>query len=67
MLAESVVLTGGQIHNVALHAAYLAAGEGGEIDLARIARAVWAELGKDGRERIKRSLGGLLNYLPEVA
>ena len=65
MLAESVVLTGGQIHNAALHAAYLAAGENGGVDLARIARAVWAELGKDGRERIKRSLGYLLNHLPE--
>ncbi|MCL2643845.1 MAG: AAA family ATPase [Betaproteobacteria bacterium] len=65
MLAESVVLTGGQIRNAALHAAYLAAGEDGELGLARIARAVWAELGKDGKERIKRSLGNLLNYLPE--
>jgi len=66
-LAESVVLTGGQIRNAALHAAYLAAGENGEINLERIARSVWAELGKDGRERIKRSLGGLLDYLPEGA
>jgi len=65
MLAESVVLTGGQIRNAALHAAYLAAGEDGAVDLARIARAVWAELGKDGRERIKRNLGNLLNHLPE--
>ncbi|MDR2001342.1 MAG: ATP-binding protein [Zoogloeaceae bacterium] len=65
MLGESVVLTGGQIRNAALHAAYLAAGEGGEVDLARIARAVWAELGKGGGERIRRSLGGLVNYLPE--
>ena len=65
VLGESVVLTGGQIRNAALHAAYLAAGEGGEIGLARIARAVWAELGKDGRERVRRSLGVLANHLPE--
>ncbi|MDR2208466.1 MAG: ATP-binding protein [Azoarcus sp.] len=65
MLGESVVLTGGQIRNAALHAAYLAAGEDGEVDLSRIARAVWAELGKDGKERIKRSLGSLVNHLPE--
>jgi AAA+ superfamily predicted ATPase len=65
VLGESVVLTGGQIRNAALHAAYLAAGEEGEIDLARIARALWAELGKDGRERIRRSLGSLAVYLPE--
>ena len=67
LLAESVVLTGGQIRNAALHAAYLAAGEDGEINLVRIARSVWAELGKDGRERIRRSLGELLDYLPEGA
>ena len=67
MLAESVVLTGGQIRNAALHAAFIAAGEGGAINLVRIARAVWAELGKEGRERIKRSMGSLLNYLPEGA
>ena len=66
-LGESVVLTGGQIRNAALHAAYLAAGENGQIDLARIARAVWAELGKEGRERVKRSLGSLMNHLPEDA
>ena len=67
MLGDAVVLTGGQIRNAALHAAYLAAGEEGEVDLARIARAVWAELGKDGRERIKRNLGSLMNHLPEDA
>jgi hypothetical protein len=65
MLGESVVLTGGQIRNAALHAAYIAAGEEGEVDLARITRAVWAELGKDGRERVGRSLGSLAFYLPE--
>ncbi|MCL2177859.1 MAG: ATP-binding protein [Proteobacteria bacterium] len=67
MLGKAVILTGGQIRNAALHAAYIAAGEGGEVDLRRIARSVWAELGKDGRERVKRSLGELVNHLPEVA
>jgi len=64
-LGKAVALTGGQIRNAALHAAYIAAGEGGEVDLRRIARAVWAELGKDGKERIKRSLGVLAEHLPE--
>jgi len=67
LLGKAVVLTGGQIRNAALHAAYLAAGEGGEVNLRRIARAVWAEMGKDGKERIKHSLGELMDYLPEVA
>ena len=63
-LGESVSLTGGQIRNAALHAAYLAAGEQGPIDLSRIARAVWAELAKDGRERTRESLGAVAHYLP---
>ena len=65
MLGKSAVLTGGQIRNAALHAAYIAAGEAGEVDLKRLARAVWAELGKDGRERVRRSLGELADHLPE--
>ncbi|NTU43090.1 MAG: ATP-binding protein [Nitrospirales bacterium] len=65
LLGETVTLTGGQIRNAALHAAYLAAGEGGPIDLSRIARAVWSELGKEGRERLRSNLGALANHLPE--
>lgn len=65
LLGEAVALTGGQIRNAALHAAYLAAGENSVIDLRRIARAVWAELGKEGRERVQRSLGALADHLPQ--
>jgi len=65
MLGRAVTLTGGQIRNAALHAAYIAAGEGGEVNLRRIARAIWSELGKDGRERIRHSLGELEEHLPE--
>lgn len=65
MLGSDVELTGGQIRNAALHAAYLAAGEGGPIDLPRLARSIWAELGKTGRERMPAALGALAAYLPQ--
>ena len=63
-LGQALDLTGGQIRNAALYAAYLAAGEGAEIDLARIARAVWTELAKDGREVPPSRLGILAGQLP---
>lgn len=63
-LGAQVELTGGQIRNAALHAAYLAAGESAAIDLPRIARSVWAELGKSGRERTASSMGALAAHLP---
>ena len=66
MLGRAVVLSGGGIRNAALHAAYLAAGEGAPINRGHIARAVWRELSKDGREVARRDLGELANDLPEV-
>lgn len=63
-LGRAVELTGGQIRNAALHAAYLAAGEGGTIDLPRVARGVWQELAKEGSELMRSSLGWLADYLP---
>ena len=62
-LGETLNLTGGQIRNAALHAAFLAAGEDGKIELQHVARAVWMELGKEGRERIVSSLGYLAEHL----
>jgi hypothetical protein len=67
ILGESVNLTGGQIRNAALHAAYLAAGEADSINLSRIARAVWVELAKEGRERMLENLGVLAHHLPKEA
>ena len=63
-LGACVELTGGQIRNAALHAAYLAAGESAAIDLPRIARSVWAELGKSGHERSTSGMGMLAAHLP---
>lgn len=63
-LGNAVGLTGGGIRNAALHAAYLAAGQGGAIGLAHIALAVWRELAKEGRELGLHDLGMLAAHLP---
>ena len=65
LLAQEMSLTGGQIKNAALHAAFLAAGESSSIQLTHIARAVWTELAKEGGEMLVASLGKLAIYLPE--
>ncbi len=49
LLAERLELSGGEILNVAMGAAYLAAAEGGVIDAARVIEALRGELGKMGR------------------
>lgn len=63
-LGAAANLTGGNIRNAALHAAYLAAGNGNSIGLGHIALSVWRELGKDGRELSPADLGPLASYLP---
>lgn len=65
VLAEAVALTGGQIRNAATHAAFLAAGAGGPLGMAELARAVWQELAKDGRETPPEAIGGLAAWLKE--
>ncbi len=62
-LGEAVSLTGGQIKNAALHAAFLAAGGERPIGLHHIARAVWQEFGKEGRDMKPSSLGKLEPFL----
>lgn len=64
-LGSAVNLTGGNIRNAALHAAYLAAGDGQRITLPHIALSVWRELGKDGRELSPSDLGALAAHLPK--
>ena len=64
---QELSLTGGQIRNAALHAAFLAAGESSAINLTHVARAVWTELAKAGGEMMTASLGKLAPYLPEEA
>lgn len=64
-LGDAVSLTGGNIRNAALHAAYIAAGTGQPISLRHVALAVWRELGKDGHDLSLTDLGPLADYLPE--
>ena len=65
LLGETLNLTGGQIRNASHHAAILAVGEDGGIDLRHVAKAVWMELGKEGRERNVASLGFLAEHLKQ--
>jgi hypothetical protein len=64
-LGRAVVLTGGQIRNAALHAAYLAAGAGHAITLGDVALAVWREVCKEDREVSRSDLGDLAHHVPE--
>lgn len=66
-VAEAVRLSGGSIENAANYAAILAAEAGQAIDLPHIARAVWAELMKDGRSVRKSEIGFLSAHLAEDA
>ena len=58
-----MALTGGQIRNAALQAALLAAGAERPIGPAQVARGIWIELCKDGRELTPASLGALAPWL----
>ena len=48
-LADAIELSGGEIKNCVLAAAYLAAGEGGAVSMAHLVEAVRRELAKSGR------------------
>ncbi len=64
LVGKALNLSGGQIRNAALHAAFLAAGESAPIGLAHIASAVWTEFAKKGGELSSTSLGKLAAHLP---
>jgi SpoVK/Ycf46/Vps4 family AAA+-type ATPase len=64
-LGAAVNLTGGEIRNAALHAAFLAADAGGSLGLAEVTLAVWRELGKEGRDLSIADLGPLGPHLPQ--
>lgn len=64
-LAKSVNLTGGNIRNAALHAAYLAAEQQRPINLNHIAVAVYREIAKDRAQLSINELGALAAYLPD--
>lgn len=63
LLAKNLNFSGGHIRNMALHAAYLAAGDNQPIHLSHIALAAWRELAKDGRDYSPADLGALGAHL----
>jgi AAA+ superfamily predicted ATPase len=65
-LARALNLTGGNIRNAALHAAYLAADDGRAIGMEHIATAAWRELAKDRPRIAKSDLGPLAEFLPDT-
>jgi hypothetical protein len=63
ILGESISMTGGQIRNAALQAAFLSAASSAPISLKTLARAIWMEMNKGGREVMASNLGPLSCYL----
>ncbi|MEP3846886.1 MAG: ATP-binding protein [Paracoccaceae bacterium] len=66
LLGADVRLSGGSIQNAAHYAAVMAAEAEKPIGPSQIARAVKAELSKDGRQIRNSELGYLANHLTEV-
>lgn len=64
-VAQAIHLTGGQIRNAALHAAYLAAADGKPINSTNISLAIYRELCKEQAQVNTRQLGDLARFLPE--
>ena len=62
-LGREFNLSGGQIRNAALHAAFLAAGDASAIGLPHIASAVWTEFSKRGGELSSANMGSFAEYL----
>ena len=63
-LASAVNLTGGNIRNIALHAAYLAAAANAPISFEHIATGTWRELAKERQQLKLGDLGALAPWLP---
>lgn len=66
LIGSAVNLTGGEIRNAALHAAYLAAGGRGQIGLGEVALGIWRELSKEGNPPSMAVLGPLRRHLEEA-
>ncbi len=66
LLGKAVNMTGGNIRNAALHAAYLAAEDKKDINMTHIATAVWRELAKERPQLNKNDLGPLSASLPSA-
>jgi hypothetical protein len=62
-LANAVRLSGGAIQNAAHYASILARSAGEPIAHGHLARAVWAELGKENRQIRLSEIGSLAGHL----
>lgn len=67
LVGAAVPLSGAQIRNAAIAAAVIAASRDAPIGLPQLARAIWVELAKDGRELSREMLGALASQLAEEA
>ncbi len=65
LLGSEFNLSGGQIRNAALHAAFLAAGDASAIGNRHIASAVWSEFSKKGGEQSSAGMGQFACYLKQ--
>ena len=65
-IAKNAVLTGGNIKSAALHASVLALQSNLKICNEVLVKAIWRELGKDGRPVKLHELGELATYMTEV-
>jgi SpoVK/Ycf46/Vps4 family AAA+-type ATPase len=63
LIGKQLVLTGGQIRNAALYAAFLAAGDSAPIGWKHIAKAALREISKTGTEKPEENLGSLRQHL----
>ena len=67
MAGRAVSLSGGNIRNAALYAAFLAADAGRPLDMEQLTLAIWREINKDGRQHGPADLGELSVFLPTAA
>lgn len=65
LLGQEFTLSGGQIRNAALHAAFLAAGDEKPIGNSHIAHAVWSEFCKKGGEQSSAGMGKFASFLKQ--
>jgi len=65
-LAQNFELSGSNIKNAALHAAFLAAAEGTAVNMAHVLRGVRNEYAKGGKVLTKKDLGEYYVLLPEL-
>ncbi|MEM7236595.1 MAG: ATP-binding protein [Pseudomonadota bacterium] len=64
-VARAARLSGGSIQNAAHYATVLAAEQDGAVSPRHLARAIWAELGKENRQVRRSEIGSLAAFIEE--